>query len=51
MSRKRHVTIERVGWYSVGINILLTLLNLTISLAVAAEMVHKYGGQDQAGAE
>jgi MinD superfamily P-loop ATPase len=34
-----------------GIHILLTLLNLAISLAVAAEMVHKYGGQDQAGAE
>ncbi len=37
--------IERVGWYSVAINILLTLLNLAISLAsgslaVAAEMVH-----------
>jgi cation diffusion facilitator family transporter len=45
MRRKSHVTIERVGWYSVGINILLTLLNLAISLAsgslaVAAEMVH-----------
>ncbi len=56
MSRKSHVTIERVGWYSVGINILLTLLNLAISLAsgslaVAAEMVHKYGGQGQAGTE
>ncbi len=37
--------LERVGWYSIGINIFLTLLNLAISiasgsLAVAAEMVH-----------
>jgi cation diffusion facilitator family transporter len=37
--------IERVGWYSIGINILLAVLNLTIalasgSLAVAAEMTH-----------
>jgi cation diffusion facilitator family transporter len=36
---------ERVGWYSIGVNIFLTLLNLAISLAsgslaVAAEMVH-----------
>jgi cation diffusion facilitator family transporter len=36
---------ERVGWYSIGINIFLTLLNLAISLAsgslaVAAEMIH-----------
>ena len=37
--------VERVGWYTIGVNILLTLLNLAISvasgsLAVAAEMVH-----------
>jgi cation diffusion facilitator family transporter len=37
--------IERVGWYSIFINIFLTLLNLVLlvasgSLAVAAEMVH-----------
>ncbi len=37
--------VERVGWYSIGVNIFLTLLNLTISvasgsLAVAAEMTH-----------
>lgn len=39
------VEVERVGWYSIGINCFLTLLNLTIalasgSLAVAAEMIH-----------
>ena len=39
------VEVERVGWYSIGINCFLTLLNLIIalasgSLAVAAEMIH-----------
>ena len=39
------VEVERVGWYSIGINCFLTFLNLTIalasgSLAVAAEMIH-----------
>ena len=39
------MNVERWGWYSIGINIVLTLLNLAIaaasgSLAVAAEMVH-----------
>ena len=38
-------SVERWGWASIGINILLGLLNLIISiasgsLAVAAEMVH-----------
>ena len=37
--------VERTGWFSIGVNIFLTLLNLVIalasgSLAVAAEMVH-----------
>ena len=37
--------LEQVGWYSIGINIFLTALNLAISiasgsLAVAAGMVH-----------
>jgi cation diffusion facilitator family transporter len=37
--------VERVGWYSIGVNVVLTLLNMVIasasgSLAVAAEMVH-----------
>jgi len=37
--------VERWGWYSIGINLLLSALNLAIaaasgSLAVAAEMVH-----------
>ena len=41
------VEVERVGWYSIGINCFLTFLNLTIalasgSLAVAAEMIHNY---------
>jgi cation diffusion facilitator family transporter len=39
------MALERWGWASIGVNILLTLLNLAIaiassSLAVAAEMVH-----------
>jgi cation diffusion facilitator family transporter len=39
------LTVERVGWYSIGVNVLLALLNMVIaaasgSLAVAAEMVH-----------
>ncbi len=37
--------VERWGWYSIGINLLLSALNLAIaaasgSLAVAAEVVH-----------
>jgi cation diffusion facilitator family transporter len=40
-------TVERAGWFSIGVNIFLTLLNLVIalasgSLAVAAEMVHNF---------
>lgn len=40
-----HKDIERVGWYSISINIFLTLLNLVLclvsgSLAAVAEMVH-----------
>lgn len=40
----RH-NVERVGWYSIGVNVFLTALNLSIaaasgSLAVAAETVH-----------
>jgi cation diffusion facilitator family transporter len=39
--------VERAGWFSIGVNILLTLLNLAIalasgSLAVAAETVHNF---------
>jgi divalent metal cation (Fe/Co/Zn/Cd) transporter len=39
--------VERVGWFSIGVNIFLTLLNLAIALAsgtlaVAAEMVHNF---------
>jgi cation diffusion facilitator family transporter len=39
------VALERWGWASIGVNLLLTLINLAIaaasgSLAVAAEMVH-----------
>jgi cation diffusion facilitator family transporter len=39
------MALERWGWASIGVNVLLTLINLTIaaasgSLAVAAEMVH-----------
>jgi len=39
------MNVERWGWYSIGVNVVLTLLNLVIaaasgSLAVAAEMVH-----------
>ncbi len=39
------MNLERWGWYSIGVNVLLTLINLAIaaassSLAVAAEMVH-----------
>lgn len=44
-SRADAKMIERVGWYSIGVNVFLTLLNLAVSiasgsLAVAAEMVH-----------
>ncbi|MHC4946253.1 MAG: cation diffusion facilitator family transporter, partial [Planctomycetota bacterium] len=43
--KRKSDNIERVGWYSIFINIFLTLLNLILllasgSLAVAAEMVH-----------
>lgn len=39
------VNVERWGWYSIGINVVLALINLTIalasgSLAVEAEMIH-----------
>lgn len=39
------MSIERWGWYSVGVNVLLIAINLTVALAsgnlaVAAEMVH-----------
>ncbi len=38
-------SVERVGWFSIGVNVFLAALNLTIaaasgSLAVAAEGVH-----------
>jgi divalent metal cation (Fe/Co/Zn/Cd) transporter len=39
------VNIERWGWYSIAVNVILALINLVIatasgSLAVEAEMVH-----------
>ena len=39
------VDVERWGWYSIGVNVVMTLINLAIarasgSLAVEAEMVH-----------
>jgi len=39
------MALERWGWASIGVNLVLTLINLVIaaasgSLAVAAEMVH-----------
>ena len=42
---KQETNIERWGWYSIGINVLLALINLAValasgSLAVEAEMVH-----------
>jgi cation diffusion facilitator family transporter len=42
---QQNTDIERWGWYSIGINVLLALINLAValasgSLAVEAEMVH-----------
>jgi cation diffusion facilitator family transporter len=42
---KQEINVERWGWYSIGINVLLALINLAValasgSLAVEAEMVH-----------
>ena len=44
-SRGQTVDVERWGWYSIGINVILALINLAIarasgSLAVEAEMIH-----------
>ncbi len=41
------MNLERWGWYSIAVNVILTLINLTIalasgSLAVEAEMVHNF---------
>ena len=45
ISSKPETNIERWGWYSIGINVLLALINLAValasgSLAVEAEMIH-----------
>jgi cation diffusion facilitator family transporter len=42
---RKETNVERWGWYSIGINVLLALINLAValasgSLAVEAEMVH-----------
>jgi cation diffusion facilitator family transporter len=44
-SSNKEAKVERWGWYSIGINVLLALINLAValasgSLAVEAEMVH-----------
>ena len=41
----QETNVERWGWYSIGINVLLALINLAValasgSLAVEAEMIH-----------
>ena len=45
MSRETDAGVARWGWYSIGINVILALINLSValasgSLAVEAEMVH-----------